>query len=34
MFYELLAIVDTIRVGRARELKIAIEELEKRLQYA
>ena len=34
IFYELLAIVDTIRVGRARELKIAIEELEKRLQYA
>jgi len=34
MFYELLAIVDTIRVGRARELKIAIEELEKRLEYA
>jgi len=29
----LLAIVDTIRVGRAREIKIAIEELEKRLQY-
>lgn len=34
IFYELLAIVDTIRVGRAREIKIAIEELEKRLQYA
>jgi len=27
-------LVDTIRVGRAREIKIAIEELEKRLQYA
>lgn len=34
MFYELLAIVDTLRVGRAREIKIAIDELEKRLQYA
>lgn len=34
LFYELLAIIDTIRVGRARELKIAIEELEKRLEYA
>lgn len=34
LFYELLAIVDTIRVGRVREIKIAIEELNKRLQYA
>ena len=34
MFYELMAIVDTLRVGRAREVKIAIDELEKRLQYA
>jgi len=34
LFYELLSIVDTIRVGRAREIKFAIEELEKRLQYA
>lgn len=34
IFYELLAIVDTIRVGRAREIKIAIEELEKRIEYA
>jgi hypothetical protein len=34
LFYELLAITDTIRVGRAREIKIAIEELEKRLQHA
>ncbi|HRW22300.1 MAG TPA: hypothetical protein P5509_10015 [Bacteroidales bacterium] len=32
--YELLSIVDTIRVGRAREIKIAKEELEKRLKYA
>lgn len=31
LFYELLAIVDTIRVGRAREIKIAIDELKKRL---
>jgi len=30
-FYELLAIADTLRVGRAREIKIAIEELEKRI---
>lgn len=34
MFYEFLAIVDTLRVGRAREVKIAIDELEKRFQYA
>ncbi|MDO9340381.1 MAG: hypothetical protein Q7T72_07635 [Bacteroidales bacterium] len=34
LFYELLVIIDTIRVGRAREIQIAIEELEKRLQYA
>ncbi len=34
LFYELLAIIDTIRVGRAREIKIAKEELEKRLKYA
>lgn len=32
-FYELLTIVDTIRVGRVREIKIAVEELEKRLKY-
>ena len=32
--YELLAIIDTIRVGRAREIKIAIAELEKRLYHA
>ncbi len=31
LFYELLAITDTLRVGRVREIKIAIEELEKRL---
>lgn len=29
--YELLVIIDTIRVGRAREISIAIEELNKRL---
>lgn len=34
LFYELLVIVDTIRVGRAREINIAKEELEKRLNYA
>ena len=32
LFYELLVIIDTIRVGRAREIQIAIKELEKRLQ--
>jgi len=32
--YELLAITDTLRVGRAREIKIAIEELEKRFRNA
>lgn len=31
LFYELLVITDTIRVGRAREIKIAIEELKKRI---
>ena len=31
LFYELLAIVDTIRVGKAREVNIAIVELEKRI---
>jgi len=34
LFYELLVITDTIRIGRSREIKIAIEELEKRLQIA
>lgn len=34
MFYELLTIVDTIRVGRVREIKIAIDELKKRLLHA
>ena len=34
LFYELLTIVDTFRVGRVREIKIAIEELNKRLQHA
>lgn len=33
-FYALLVITDTLRVGRAREIKIAIEELEKRMKYA
>ncbi len=31
--YELLVLVDAIRIGRTREVKIAIEELEKRLSY-
>lgn len=34
LFYELLTIVDTIRVGRVREIKIAIDELNKRLRNA
>lgn len=34
LFYELLTIIDTIRVGRVREIKIAKEELEKRLKHA
>lgn len=31
LFYELLALVDAIRVGRSREHKIAVEELSKRI---
>ena len=34
LFYELLTIVDTIRVGRVREIQIAIDELNKRLKNA
>ena len=34
LFYELLAIVDTIRVGKAREINIARIELENRLKHA
>jgi len=34
LFYELLTIVDTIRVGRVREIQIAIDELKKRLKNA
>ncbi len=34
LFYELLVIVDTIRVGSVREINIAKEELEKRLKHA
>jgi hypothetical protein len=34
LFYELLVIVDTLRIGRVREIKIAIDELEKRLRNA
>ncbi len=32
--YELLVIADTMRIGRAREIQIAINELDKRLSYA
>lgn len=31
-FYELLTLVDTIRVGRAREIQLAIDELKERIQ--
>jgi hypothetical protein len=34
LFYELLTIADTFRVGRVREIKIAIDELNKRLKHA
>ena len=30
-FYELMVLIDTIRVGRVRESRIAVEELDKRL---
>jgi len=33
LFYELLVIVDAIRVGRVREVTIAIDELNKRLKH-
>jgi predicted transcriptional regulator len=33
-FYELLTIADTFRIGRVREIKIAIDELNKRLKNA
>jgi len=33
LLYELLTIIDTIRVGRVREIKFAIEELNKRLKH-
>lgn len=32
LLYELLALVDTLRVGRVREKQLAMEELKKRLQ--
>ena len=32
LFYELLVIIDTIRVGRVREIVIAIKELRKRIK--
>jgi predicted transcriptional regulator len=31
-FYELIALVDTIRIGKAREVQIAIDELNKRIR--
>ena len=31
LFYQLLVIVDTLRIGRVREIKIAVQELGKRL---
>ncbi|MFV0605471.1 MAG: hypothetical protein ACK5NK_06465 [Niabella sp.] len=31
--YELLVIVDTLRIGRVREIEVAINELDKRLEY-
>lgn len=34
LFYELLVIVDTIRIGRVREINIAIKELDNRLYHA
>jgi len=34
LFYELLALVDVLRVGKAREQELAIPELEKRLMIA
>ncbi len=34
LFYELLVIADTMRVGKVREINIAKEELEKRLKHA
>lgn len=34
VFYELLAIIDTIRVDRVRETEIAVDELNKRLKHA
>ena len=33
LLYELMAIVDTFRVGRIREMNIAVTELEKRLEH-
>ncbi len=31
-FYELIALVDTIRIGKAREVQIAIDELNERIR--
>jgi hypothetical protein len=33
VLYELLALVDALRVGRAREKEIAVAELKKRLHH-
>ena len=32
--YKMLALMDVLRVGRARELKVAVSELEKMIRYA
>ena len=32
-FYELIALVDTIRIGKAREVKMAIDELKSRIRH-
>ena len=32
-FYELIALVDTIRIGKAREVKMAIDELKNRIRH-
>lgn len=34
LFYELIALSDAIRVGKAREINLAVGELEKRLRHA
>jgi len=34
LFYEMLVIIDTIRIGKIRETKFAVQELKKRLNHA